>query len=97
MGGTGDRPLHLAVAVGHLRRQRGRAAWELLALRTDVDRGLILVEGSVPGAKGGWILVRDAVKRVLPQGVPVPGAFRKREAAAAPAATVETAESGESA
>jgi large subunit ribosomal protein L3 len=30
----------------------------------------------VPGASGGWILVRDAAKRALPEGVPVPGAFR---------------------
>jgi large subunit ribosomal protein L3 len=33
---------------------------------TDVERGLILVEGAVPGSKGGWILVRDAVKKALP-------------------------------
>ncbi|WP_122519810.1 MULTISPECIES: 50S ribosomal protein L3 [Pannonibacter] len=48
----------------------------LKVVRTDVERGLIMVEGSVPGAKGGWILVRDAVKKALPEGVPVPGAFR---------------------
>ena len=55
-------------------------------MRTDVERGLILVEGAVPGAKGGWILVRDAVKKQLPDGVPKPGAFRLPEAAAAAAA-----------
>jgi large subunit ribosomal protein L3 len=37
---------------------------------------LILVEGAVPGAKGGWILVRDAVKRALPAEAPKPGKFR---------------------
>jgi large subunit ribosomal protein L3 len=58
----------------------------LKIVKTDVDRGLIMVEGAVPGARGGWILVRDAVKRVLPDGVPTPGSFRKREAAAAPEA-----------
>ncbi|WP_041375457.1 50S ribosomal protein L3 [Polymorphum gilvum] len=55
----------------------------LKVVRTDVERGLIMVEGSVPGAKGGWILVRDAVKKALPEGVPVPGAFRTSDAAAA--------------
>ena len=58
----------------------------LKVVLTDVDRGLILVEGAVPGAKGGWITVRDAVKKRLPDGVPKPGKFRLPEAAAAPAA-----------
>jgi large subunit ribosomal protein L3 len=58
----------------------------LKIVRTDVDRGLIMVEGAVPGAKGGFILIRDAVKKRLPEGVPTPGAFRKRAEAAAPAA-----------
>ena len=55
----------------------------LKVVRTDVERGLIMVEGSVPGAKGGWILVRDAIKKALPDGVPMPGAFRAPEGAAA--------------
>jgi large subunit ribosomal protein L3 len=52
-------------------------------VRTDVDRGLIMVRGSVPGAKGGWVYLRDAVKRKLPAAAPVPGKFRMPEAAAA--------------
>jgi len=44
---------------------------------TDVERGLVLVRGAVPGVKGGWVLVRDAVKRELPKEAPRPGAFRK--------------------
>ena len=65
----------------------------LKVVKTDVARGLIMVAGAVPGAKGGWIYVRDAAKRVLPEGVPTPGAFRKREgAAAAPAASAKGAE-----
>ena len=40
----------------------------LKVVQTDVERGLILVEGAVPGAKGGWITVRDAVKKKLPNG-----------------------------
>ncbi len=39
----------------------------LKVVQTDVERGLILVEGAVPGAKGGWITVRDAVKKALPK------------------------------
>ena len=43
---------------------------------TDSDRGLILVRGAVPGSKGSWILVRDAVKSALPEGVPMPAGLR---------------------
>jgi large subunit ribosomal protein L3 len=48
----------------------------LKVVQLDVERGLILVEGAVPGSKGGWITVRDAVKKRLPDGVPKPGKFR---------------------
>src|SRR5664279_109707 len=48
----------------------------LRVVRTDVERGLILVEGAVPGHAGGWITVRDAVKKPLPKDAPVPGKFR---------------------
>ena len=44
---------------------------------TDVPRGLVLVRGAVPGPKGGWVMMRDAVKRALPKEAPKPGAFRK--------------------
>jgi large subunit ribosomal protein L3 len=57
----------------------------LKVMQTDVARGLIMVEGAVPGAKGGWITVRDAVKKALPKEVPQPGKFRMAEDAAAPA------------
>ena len=50
---------------------------------TDVERGLIMVRGAVPGAKGGWVHLRDAVKRKLPDGVPVPGKFRMPDGAQA--------------
>ena len=43
---------------------------------TDADRGLILVAGAVPGAKGGYVLVSDAKKRPAPDGLPFPGAVR---------------------
>ncbi|MEQ9520671.1 MAG: 50S ribosomal protein L3 [Parvibaculum sp.] len=49
----------------------------LEVVRTDVDRGLIMVKGAVPGSKGGWVFLRDAVKRPLPEGVPMPAALRQ--------------------
>jgi len=52
----------------------------LKVVKTDVERGLILVQGSVPGAKGAWIMVKDAVKKPAPANVALPGSF---EAAAA--------------
>ncbi len=48
----------------------------LQVVSTDPERGLILIKGAVPGSKGGYILVRDAVKKGLPEGVPMPGALR---------------------
>jgi large subunit ribosomal protein L3 len=53
----------------------------LKVVQTDVERGLILVEGAVPGARGGWITVRDAVKKALPKEAPKPGKFRLPESA----------------
>jgi large subunit ribosomal protein L3 len=72
----------------------------LKVVRTDVERGLILVEGAVPGVKGGWVELRDAVKRKLPDGVPTPGKFRladdknasPKQAAEETAAPVEAVE-----
>ena len=46
-------------------------------MQTDIDRGLILVEGAVPGSKGGWITVRDAVKKALPKEAAKSGKFRQ--------------------
>ena len=68
--------------AGHMGNERVTTQ-NLKVVRTDVERGLIMVEGSVPGSKGGWILVRDAVKRAAPAGLPLPGAFRKANAAEA--------------
>ena len=75
----------------------------LKVVQTDIERGLILVEGAVPGSKGGWITVRDAVKKALPKDAATPGKFRESGAAngaadkpadtsAEPAAEAETKE-----
>lgn len=34
----------------------------LEVVRVDADQGLIMLKGSVPGAKGGFVVIRDAVK-----------------------------------
>src|SRR5215472_13621328 len=66
--------------AGHLGVDRVTTL-NLKVRQTDVARGLILVEGAVPGVKGGWIMVRDAVKKKLPSGVPKPGKFKLADAA----------------
>ena len=55
----------------------------LVVVKTDVERGLLMVKGAVPGSKGGWVLVRDAVKQELPADAPKPGAFKKPAESAA--------------
>ena len=59
------------------------------------QRGLILVEGAVPGSKGGWISVRDAVKKPLPKEAPKPGKFKAPAAEAAAAKTEAAAPAAE--
>jgi large subunit ribosomal protein L3 len=55
----------------------------LKVVQLDVERGLIMIEGAVPGSKGNWITVRDAVKKAPPKDLPKPGKFRVTDAAAA--------------
>jgi large subunit ribosomal protein L3 len=48
----------------------------LEVVSTDEDRGLILVRGAVPGSKGAWIVVRDAIKSGTPADAPRPAGVR---------------------
>jgi large subunit ribosomal protein L3 len=50
--------------------------------KVDVERGLIMIRGAVPGHKGGWVMVRDAVKRPHDK-LPTPASVKKRDAAPA--------------
>jgi large subunit ribosomal protein L3 len=64
----------------------------LEVVETDGERGLIFIRGAVPGSKGGWVLIRDAVKKVLPEEAPFPAGLKGAgEAAPEPEAASETA------
>jgi len=56
--------------------------------KVDVDRGLIMVRGAVPGSKGGFVMVRDAVKKPA-KDLPMPASVKKTEKAAAQAEKAE--------
>ncbi len=61
--------------AGHLGSERVTTL-NLRVVDVDIARGLLLVEGAVPGTAGGWITVRDAVKKALPDAAPKPGKYR---------------------
>jgi large subunit ribosomal protein L3 len=71
--------------AGHLGTERVTTL-NLRVVELDIERGLILVEGAVPGTSGGWIYVRDAVKKALPKEAPKPGKYRMTNAASGGAA-----------
>ncbi len=54
----------------------------LQVVRTDADRGLIMVKGAVPGSKGGWVTIKDAVKKPVPENVILPAALKSQAAEA---------------
>lgn len=86
--------------AGHMGSER-ITTQNLVVVQTDVDRGLVMIKGAVPGSKGGWVMIRDAVKRARHKDAPLPGSFRMpaghasatAQAAAAPeAAQAESSE-----
>ncbi len=80
--------------AGHM-GDRQRTQQNLEVVRTDAERGLIFIKGSVPGHKGAWLIVKDAVKIARPESAPFPGALRRNAAEIeheeAPAGMVEAA------
>ena len=82
--------------AGHMGAVRSTTQ-NLQVIRTDSDRGLIMIKGAVPGSKGGWVTIKDAVKKPVPDTVIRPAALksdkvaahRAAEAAAAAAAAAE--------
>ncbi len=87
LGGTGGRQdpgktfknkkMHGHFGVDRITTQNVEVA------KVDVERGLIMIRGSVPGSKGGWVFIRDAVKRDLPKEAPKPASVKKPSAVAA--------------
>jgi large subunit ribosomal protein L3 len=68
----------------------------LEVVKTDTARGLIMVKGAVPGSKGGWVTIKDAVKKPFPSEAPLPAALKQADAPAAEAPAEEApAEGGE--
>ncbi|EAQ13066.1 MULTISPECIES: 50S ribosomal protein L3 [Maritimibacter] len=70
----------------------------LQVVKTDSERGLIMIKGAVPGSKGGWVTIKDAVKKPFPENAILPAALKSaaeeaakaaEEAAAAAAAEAE--------
>ena len=90
--------------AGHM-GDRMTTTQNLEVVSTDTDRGLILVKGSVPGSKGAYVSVSDALKKAAPQSAPFPAGLReaaqpaKAEAseAQAPEAEVQVEAGAESA
>ncbi|MHB9879741.1 50S ribosomal protein L3 [Pacificimonas sp. ICDLI1SI03] len=86
--------------AGHM-GDRLRTQQNLEIVETDAERGLLFVRGSVPGSKGGWLLVSDAIKVKQPADLPYPGSVRgannnensETQAADTPAETADDAAS----
>ncbi len=74
--------------AGHMGDRR-RTQQNLRIVSTDVEEGLILVRGAVPGAKGGWVRIIDAVKHSLPEDAPFPAGLRGTAPEAEPEAASE--------
>lgn len=64
----------------------------LQVVKTDAARGLIMVKGAVPGAKGGWVTIKDAVKKPFPENAILPAALKSAAEEAAKAAEQAAAE-----
>lgn len=79
--------------AGHLGAVRVTTQ-NLQVVRTDSDRGLIMVKGSVPGSKGGWVTIKDAVKKPVPENAVRPAGLKS---AAKPVAEAAAASEGEQA
>lgn len=67
----------------------------LQVIKTDSERGLIMVRGAVPGSKGGWVTMKDAVKKAVPDNVIMPAALRSAGKAAKKAAEAAAAAAAE--
>jgi large subunit ribosomal protein L3 len=62
-----------------------RTTLNVTVFRVDAERGLIMLRGSVPGTDGGYVKIRDAVKRAAPADLPMPGAIKSASGGSASA------------
>ena len=69
--------------AGHMGAERVTTQ-NLQVVAIDEEDNLILIKGAVPGAKSGWVIINDAVKKAAPEGVPVPAGIIESAAPAAP-------------
>lgn len=67
--------------AGHMGNVQ-RTVQNLRVVEIDAENGLIVVEGAVPGHKGSWLTIKDAVKKPLPKEVPTPAGLKGKGAAA---------------
>jgi large subunit ribosomal protein L3 len=98
LGGTGGRQdpgrtfknkkMHGHYGVDNVTTQNLQVA------KVDVERGLIMIRGAVPGHKGGWVMVRDAVKRARPKEAPMPASVKKTAKAASDSTPAEAKAEG---
>ena len=75
--------------AGHLGVERVTTL-NLVVAGIDADRGLIMVRGAVPGSKGEFVMVRDAVKKKRPDDAPYPAGFLASKAVVDDTSAVET-------
>ncbi len=60
--------------AGHMGVERVTTL-NLEVAHVDAEKGLLMIKGAVPGAKNGWVLVRDAIKKPQPEGAAYPAAL----------------------
>ena len=80
--------------AGHMGAERVTTQ-NLEVVGVDLEDNLILVKGAVPGAKQGWVLINDAIKKPAPEGIPLPAGFREAPEAQEPKAEEAVAEAPE--
>ena len=77
--------------AGHMGQDRVTTL-NLTVFKVDVERGLILIKGAVPGTEGTFVKIRDAVKSAPPADLPRPGAFKAAGGSQTPVETVDASQ-----
>ena len=48
----------------------------LEVVKTDSENGYIFIKGAIPGPKGGWVVLNDAIKKSFPENLPLPAGIK---------------------